>query len=70
MRERKREVRETLSDPDEIRRSARDPEVILFHRQAQSRWVCVVVKCAQDTGYLITAYPADKVKQGERIWKK
>jgi len=70
MKGRKRDVEEALADPDEIRRSAGDPEVILFHRRVLARWVCAVVKCSQEIGHLITAYPADKVKQGERIWRK
>jgi hypothetical protein len=34
------------------------------------RWVSAVVKRADDIGYLLTAYPADKIKQGEAVWKK
>jgi hypothetical protein len=70
MKGRKKDVEETLSNPDEIRRSVGDPGVLLFHRKVLSRWVCAVVKCLQDQGFLITAYPADKVKRGELIWKK
>ena len=67
---RKEDVKATLSDPNEIRRSIGDPEVLPFHRRDLSRWLCAVVKCGQKTGHLITAYPADKVKQGEAVWKK
>jgi hypothetical protein len=70
MRGCKSDVEEALADPDEVRRSVGDADVILFHRRTRSRWVCAVVKRSEDRGFLITAYPADKVKQGERIWKK
>ena len=56
--------------PDEVRRSAGDPSVLLFHRRVEPRWVCAVAKKADGRGYLITAYPADKVKDGELVWKK
>ena len=32
--------------------------------------VCAVAKRADGRGYLITAYPADKVKDGELVWKR
>ncbi len=64
------DVRATLEDPDEVRRSVGDPQVLLFHRRVVPRWVCAVVKKADDVGYLITAYPADKVKSGGLVWTK
>ena len=70
MRDRLEEVRKTLSQPDEVRRSVSDPNVLLFHREVTPRWVCAVVKRAEDIGYLLTAYPADKIKQGEVVWTK
>ncbi|MEI6669776.1 MAG: DUF4258 domain-containing protein [Acidobacteriota bacterium] len=70
MRDRLDDVRMTLSQPDEIRRSLRDPDVLLFHRVVSPRWVCGVVKKSDQAGYLITAYPADKIKRGDVIWTK
>jgi len=32
--------------------------------------VCGVVKKDGPMGYLITAYPADKIKRGDVIWTK
>jgi hypothetical protein len=64
------DVRLTLARPDEVRRSVRDPDVLLFHRHVAPRWVCGVVKMAGGLGYLITAYPADSVKRGDVIWTK
>jgi hypothetical protein len=70
MRGRLSDVSRTLEDPDEVRRSVGDAEVLLFHRLVEPRWVCAVVKRTAEGAYLITAYPADKVKQGELAWKK
>jgi hypothetical protein len=70
MRNRLDDVHKTLLEPDEVRRSMSDQNVLLFHRNVRPRWVCAVVKRAQDIGYLITAYPADKIKEGEIVWKK
>jgi hypothetical protein len=70
MRERLDDVRLTLTHPDEVRRSLRDPDVLLFHREVSPRWVCGVVKKAGQMAYLITAYPADKIKRGDVIWTK
>ncbi len=70
MRGRLTEVVATLSEPDEVRRSVNDPEVLLFHRVVMPRWVCAVVKRSGGIGYLITAYPADRIKRGDVVWTK
>ena len=64
------EVSATLADPDEIRRSRKDPQVLLFYREAKPRWLCAVVRRSDGAGFLITAYPTDAVKAGERIWTR
>jgi hypothetical protein len=65
------DIRETLGNPDEIRRSRSDPQVYLFYKpERMGRWVCAVAKRETGTGFLITAYPTDAVKEGERIWPK
>lgn len=67
---REAEVRDTLSDPDEIRRSRKDPRVLLFYRGHKPRWICAVVRRGDGAGFLVTAYPADVVKAGETIWTR
>lgn len=62
-------VKMVLSEPDCIRRSKIDEEVFLYYRQTD-RLYCVVVKHKGTEGFLITAYPTDKVKEGELIWTK
>jgi hypothetical protein len=65
------EVRAALETPEEIRRSKSDANVYLFYRNLRNRrWVCAVSKQAGRTGFLITAYPTDAIKEGERIWPK
>ena len=63
------DVQATLSDPEEIRRSRSDENVLLFYRtQRAGRWVCAVTRRQDDTGFLITAYPTDAIKEGIRLW--
>ena len=65
------DVRETLEHPQEIRRSRSDPAVYLFYGPERvGRWVCAVAKRLDGEGFLITTYPADTIKEGDRIWPK
>lgn len=62
-------VQHVLENPDEIRRSRKDTAVYLFYRQEmERRWVCAVTKQQGDRGFLITTYPTDAIKEGDRIW--
>jgi hypothetical protein len=57
------EVRETLAQPDEIRRSKSDHDVYLFYRaRNEKRWVCAVTRRLNGNGFLITTYPTDAIK--------
>ena len=65
------DVRAALERPDEVRRSRRDPDVLLFYRlERPGRWTCAVIRRTDEDGLLITAYPTDAVKEGEQIWVK
>ena len=71
MQGRERDVKEALQSPDEIRKSRSDPAVFLFYRQERpGRWICAVARRLNDDGFLITTYPTDTIKEGERIWVK
>ena len=71
MRQHGKDVLEVLQYPDEIRQSRTDPNVYLFYRKEHpSRWVCAVIKLPDGEGFLITAYPTDAIKEGEKIWSK
>ncbi|MBI3535523.1 MAG: DUF4258 domain-containing protein [Deltaproteobacteria bacterium] len=64
------DIQKVLSDPDEIRKSKRDPNVYLFYRGSKPRWLCAVIKSENNFGFLITAYPTDSIKVGQSVWKK
>jgi hypothetical protein len=66
---REEDVRSALAEPDEVRRSRTDPNVLLFYKEAGTRrWVCVVCKRLNGDGFLITTYPTDAIKEGEHLW--
>ena len=58
----------TLAAPQEVRRSMKDPAVLLFYRAADPRFLCVVVRKENGEGFLSTAYPTDSLKAGEVLW--
>src|SRR5574337_1528620 len=71
MHGRESDVQDALQSPDEIRRSRNDPAVLLFYRlESPSRWICAVAKRLNHEGFLITSYPTDTIKEGERVWNK
>lgn len=71
MRGREGSVAESLTDPNEIRRSLSDENVYLFYKvERPGRWLCVVAKRLNGEGFIITVYPADAIKEGETVWRK
>ena len=68
---RESEVRSTLAEPEQVRVSRRDPDVLLFYRaERPGRWTCAVVRRSGGEALLVTAYPTDAVKEGEQTWAK
>jgi hypothetical protein len=64
-------VKGTLESPDEVRESRSDQQVLLFYRaEGARRWVCAVAKRGESEGFLITAYPTDAIKEGNRVWPR
>ncbi len=64
-------VQQALADPDEIRRSSRDDEVLLFYlAHREKRWVVAVARRLNGDGFLITAYQTDVIKEGESLWHR
>ncbi len=55
---------------DQVRRSRKDPAVLLFYRGEFPRWLCAVAKVSGRRGFLITAYPTDAIKIGELVWPR
>lgn len=65
------DVKETLRNPGEIRRSRNDPDVYLFYKPEWiGRWICATAKRLDGDGYLIPTYPTDAIKEETRIWPK
>jgi len=65
------EIKQALATPDEIRRSSRDPNILLFYLVLKKkRWAVAVARRLNDEGFLITAYQTDAIKEGESIWHK
>ena len=68
LRGRSQEVIHTLRSPEQVCQSRQDTAVYLFYRVDPPRLLCAVVKRLDGEGFLITAYPCDTVKEGDRIW--
>ncbi|NWF76558.1 MAG: DUF4258 domain-containing protein [Nitrospirae bacterium] len=62
-------VKAVLSEPDYIRKSKIDENVFLYYK-LEDKLYYVVVRHEGTEGFLITAYPTDKVKEREIIWTK
>ncbi|PZV17229.1 MAG: hypothetical protein DCF22_04000 [Leptolyngbya sp.] len=64
-------VQQALATPDEIRRSSRDKDVLLFYlARNESRWVVAVARRLNGDGFLITSYQTDAIKEGEALWHR
>lgn len=70
MRGKEKNVVAALNEPDFMRRSKIDEAVFLYYKNVENYLYCAVVRHENGTGYLITTYLTDKVKEGELIWTK
>ena len=64
------DAQDVLEKPSEVRQSKKDPNVLLFYGSSGSRWLCVVVRKENGTGFVITAYPTDTIKSGDSVWTR
>ncbi len=64
------EVQQTLTDADEVRESRSDPLVRLYYRRYGSLHLCVVVKHLNGSGFIVTTYFTDRIKEGIGLWTK
>ena len=39
-----------------------------FGTRVRDKWLCVVVKYAQEDAFVLTAYLTDKPKKGKQVW--
>jgi len=65
---REAEVQTCLSTPNQIRQSRQDSTIYLFYRSRPPYHLCVIVKRLNDTGFVVTCYLTDKIKEGDKIW--
>lgn len=66
-----RQVKSTLKNPDQIRKSKQDLSVYLYYKGIGKLYVCIVADHTSKTeGYIITAYLTDRIKEGEQIYVK
>jgi hypothetical protein len=68
LRGRIQDVIHVLTHPDHVCQSTQDARGYLFYRAEQHHLLCAGVKRLNGEGFLITAYPCDKVKEGEKLW--
>jgi hypothetical protein len=70
MRNHEDEIKETLGDPDVVKQSVADSNVLLFYRSRQEGWTVEVTRRLNGEGFLITCYLAAVIKKGTEIWKR
>lgn len=66
------EVKETLKNPDEVRKSITDATIFLYAKEVEKYDILIVaVKILNGDGFLVTAYQASEYKKkGELLWPK
>ena|SRR3989344_3896762 len=66
------EVKNTLTNPEEVRRSVTDSTILLYaQKQKKYDILIVAVKVLNGDGFLVTVYQTKEVKKkGELLWPK
>ena len=64
------EVQQTLTDADEVRESRSAPQVKLYYRQYDNLYLYVVVKHLNGSGFIVTTYFTDRIKEGITLWTR
>lgn len=64
------EVKKSLVDPVQIKASQKDPNVILYYHKFEDKYLCVVARHENGTGFIITIYITDKSKKGKMLWER
>lgn len=61
---------QVLSDPDEIRRSRFDKNVLLFYKFfaniKDGKYINITVKIGEERNFILTAYITDRIRAGEK----
>lgn len=66
------EVKKTLKNPDEVRKSVTDATILLYTKRIKKYDILIVaVKILNGEGFLVTAYQTKEYKKkGEPVWSK
>ena len=66
------EVKKTLTEPEEVRKSVTDLTILLFSKKIEKYAILIVaVKVLNGKGFLVTTYQTREYKKkGEIIWPK
>lgn len=60
-------VKQTLTNPEEVRRSKKEAAIHLYYRKSNGYYCCVVAKHLNGDGFVVTTYMTDRIRIGERI---
>ena len=68
-------IEETLLGPERVVQSLSDTGVHLYYRVyfrtvVGGKFLCVVIKIAEDSPFILTAYLTDRIKKGVTLWPK
>lgn len=68
-------LRESLQDPDEVRRSIHDASVWLFYKHyadtpVTDKYLLVAVRILNDEGFIVTAFFTERPKRGTLLWSR
>ncbi len=68
-------IAETLLRPERVMESLSDPEARLYYRmyvatRVGDKYLCVVVKMADNDAFVLTAYLMTKPAGGRQLWPK
>jgi len=62
------EIKETLINPVEIKKSSSDENVFLYYSNYMTNYLCIVARHLNEDGFIVTMYITGKIKKGETIW--
>ncbi len=74
MREYREKLPTVLADPDYVKRSKRDADVLLYYRYftdiLDGKFLLVVVKKDTPRSFILTGYVTRSIMKGESVWAR
>lgn len=64
------QARQTLKNPDVVRKSQQDNRVYLYYKKYGGYYLTVVCRHLDGEGFIITCYYTKKPLEGKTIWSK